>query len=83
MFDCLRNRTPVISSDIGSFKEFIKYDETGYFFGLNKFVENSLEILKDVNDKKINRLQKNCIEYFNKELSDGCFEKNFIKFLNL
>ena len=83
LFDSLRNRTPVISTDCGSFKEFIIHNQTGYVFNIKDFIPNALNVLNVSNKSKVENLSNNCLEFFNKELSDSHFEKKIINLLNI
>lgn len=83
LFDTLRNGTPVISTDCGSFKEFIIQNHTGYVFNFKDFIPKALNVLNESNKTKVDDLSSNCIDFFNKELSDLHFEKKIINLLNI
>ena len=82
LFDSFRNGTAVITTDCGSFNEFVIQNETGYVFNINEFITSSLNVIKESNLENNNRLSNNCLNYFMNELSDFHFENKLINFLN-
>jgi glycosyltransferase involved in cell wall biosynthesis len=83
LFDCYRNGTPVIATDIGSFREFINYGKTGYYFKQDEYVSKTSKIINEIQTDDLIEIRKNCINYFIEKFSDNCFEKKFINLIKL
>lgn len=81
LFDSFKNGTPLITSDKGSFREFIDNGENGYVLKLKNFKEEAIEIIKSSNQKEIRRMSNNNYQKFTLNFSSELCRSDLKKVL--